>query len=683
MLRFPADVSLRVDGSDIDAAQRLFPAARNLLFRALRRQELEGVPNINMLLPFTDGSLVSVILRGALKHVYVKPAVPGRAPPGADARRREEPEPQEELYIMLSGVVSSGGHSPSQPIVYANDADPPALLLSRFHPSAVTADAYNLTPGWQDIAQLAVSNGGTHAAGSPTSWYPKPGMYSGKMQHIVQALLGIGRTASANTDEYLTGIPRPPDQDGQINVYNAYDYRWVRSHGTYLSEGGDRWLVEISREEGILAMPLRFFTGTEEIEYRNYLSSIGDTDTVFMLDTIGGLPTGETFPSGAALTDAIANGKVLRLLEAEDIEEFYHDSGLDVEKKGLFTQCGWAFSANGSKAVNTSFWYRNEDVVFEAQSWSFGTPIEDQWSPASVAAGADERYMVAELWKIDISLSNFADGVISDTNPIGTGSASINREEQELWWDDPDSRLFDPRAFEGDGYHTWQRDPVMVPTDSSERLHHFYHFGAGAHWPNLGDPESAESAEYTAARMAEPAVFAFYLDEDLEIVRRRQLSTSFGNIIYAGNSFDPRSVDAGVWNASLFIPAYCREGYALTWLLSPSTTVTVGFFGRMGIITFPERSDADDTQWFYDITLSMYPLRMPTPEVSGPSIDFGLVANALNTPGYVATRGWNRIGPGAFGAYYADNGYVQSDTIAQFEIPENGTARGITFVGAP
>lgn len=678
---FPADVSLRIEG-DPGAAQALIPAAKQALFRALKRQETGEIGVVNAFLPLPNG-IISIYLRGDIKIVHI---IPRTTSTSREQRETDEPQLTEqlkELYFMLSGVVAPGTVSPT-PTIVSNGAVPPLLELSKFHPSTVTATAYKMTtPGWQRIDKLAVTAGGTHATGIPTSAYPKPGMYSGKMQFVVQALLGIGRVVATQQNEYLTGEPREPDDDGKIGVYNPYDYRWTRTHGIYTSESGDLWLVEISRAEGILAMPLTMFVGTDTVAFRRLLTRLGDIDTLFMLDTIGALPMGETFPAGDDLTDAIANGKVLRLLEAEDIEEFYHDSGLDVEKKGLFTQCGWAFSANGSKAVNTSFWYRNEDVVFEAQSWSFGTPIEDQWSPASVAAGADERYMVAELWKIEISLSNFADGVISDTNPIGTGSASINREEQELWWDDPDSRLFDPRAFEGDGYHTWQRDPVMVPTDSSERLHHFYHFGAGAHWPNVGDPESAESAEYTAARMAEPAVFAFYLDEDLEIVRRRQLSTSFGNIIYAGNSFDPRSVDAGVWNASLFIPAYCREGYALTWLLSPSTTVTVGFFGRMGIITFPERSDADDTQWFYDITLSMYPLRMPTPEVSGPSIDFGLVANALNTPGYVATRGWNRIGPGAFGVYYADNGYVQSDTIAQFEIPENGTARGITFVGAP
>ena len=93
MTFFPPDVSLRVDpASDVAAAQALFPAAKQLLFRALNMKQA-GAPVVKLFQPGTDGSLIYVYLIGDLKHVYVQPAALARAParpapPPAPACRR-------------------------------------------------------------------------------------------------------------------------------------------------------------------------------------------------------------------------------------------------------------------------------------------------------------------------------------------------------------------------------------------------------------------------------------------------------------------------------------------------------------------------------------------------------------------------------------------------------------------
>ncbi len=173
---FPPDVSLRVDpAADLDAAQALFPAAKQLLFRALNMKEA-GMPVVKLFLPGTDGSLVYVYLIGDLKHVYVQPA----RHPVVVTEEEEEVVPVFSTICpdMLSGVV-------------VRDANG----IVKFHPTETIAEIYELEFAWQVVERLLVPNDPAVTTADPLQVrWPKPSHYSGAMKRVVQALYGIGST---------------------------------------------------------------------------------------------------------------------------------------------------------------------------------------------------------------------------------------------------------------------------------------------------------------------------------------------------------------------------------------------------------------------------------------------------------------------------------------------------------
>lgn len=192
-----------------------------------------------------------------------------------------------------------------------------------FSPSAAYAAENELATGWQmgQYGRAPASNlsgapqfdpnAGTSV---PSPWQAigwmqgallKPGLYSGRMRRVVQIMLG-----------------------GSVEI--AYDYSFYRTHGVYyaVDEDGNPadQLIEISQQRGVMAMDMP-----------------ACTLDVPKANTLGYVPLGGSFPTGAALQEAIQAGTVRVLLPPEALQPVYSRAPFS----GLF---GWAFDYQGRRA---------------------------------------------------------------------------------------------------------------------------------------------------------------------------------------------------------------------------------------------------------------------------------------------------------------------------------------------
>lgn len=204
-----------------------------------------------------------------------------------------------------------------------------------FKPSAAYASANRLSREWQVGKYGAVQSWitpepGGYGAGLPIPipWANegfaqtasiKPGLYSGKMRHVVQVLLG-----------------------SDTNVNYGYGFSWTNG---IIPTGKDDWLVEIT-PAGVRAMRLPVCRASVPAE-----------------NSLGYVPTGKGFPTGDELTKAIASGAVRILMGPTPLEAVYRKSAFSP----IF---GWAFAYDGSKASVVVYGNASEGARYRT-SWLY------------------------------------------------------------------------------------------------------------------------------------------------------------------------------------------------------------------------------------------------------------------------------------------------------------------------
>lgn len=223
-------------------------------------------------------------------------------------------------YNILSGVVKAGQIITGTPDVLRSFKPTQQCWQYPLKKREGTSPA-----AFHDEPKLAIA---AHAnTGLSGSQYEKlcSSMYSGRMAKAVQVILGIGK--------------QKPTDDG---VQVKYDYRWARCHGIAVGPDGKSWLIEISEAEGVMAMRLPLIAGTVGLG-GNTQKVLSETVKLFK-----GIPSGQSFPVGAALTEAIDKGTVLRLLDATGLAAVYG-------KNAFSATLGWSFNDTGSEAHNTCY----------------------------------------------------------------------------------------------------------------------------------------------------------------------------------------------------------------------------------------------------------------------------------------------------------------------------------------
>lgn len=267
--------------------------------------------------------------------------------------------------------------------------------------NAANKDTPGYTPytplgaGYQRLSQLAVDAPKWYDVFPqptetviPSQYYKiTPSCYSGHMKKLAQYVLGLGRL---DADELAPEDDRT-DEVQQSGFVMRYDFRFHSTHGLVKGPDNRWWLVEISQMNGVLAMPLPLY---EDYDKEGEEVPAPELEEMAVVNKeFGGQPTGECFPVGAALDEAITRGDVLRLLSAETIAEFYNYSP--------YSTCwGWAFSSDGHEAHNTAH---------TIEPFTSGAPI-----------GVGVHYRVA-----------FRFGAVNkereEGQPVGSGSATLAR----------------------------------------------------------------------------------------------------------------------------------------------------------------------------------------------------------------------------------------------------------------
>jgi len=250
--------------------------------------------------------------------------------------------------------------------------------MEQFWPTAACALAFALPTAPSNVARLAVEPDSALEGQwkePSTGLVPAqtlrvvPTMYTGRMRQVVQFLLGFGiepdrsrydrvppLLARYGADAERQVVPLYERQVAQAGRRVLYDWSFARTHGITVAADNALWLIEISVQRGVQAMPLPLNELTQDPRFREKLVAIGDDAGITALELFGAWPTGETFPTGDALTQARRAGLVIELLAPDELDPMYDNY------TAYSTAMGWSFDARGREAHATAWRYADDRI---------------------------------------------------------------------------------------------------------------------------------------------------------------------------------------------------------------------------------------------------------------------------------------------------------------------------------
>jgi len=202
-----------------------------------------------------------------------------------DASVKVRIEPGHEYIKITGGIEIHSG------IVKYGDNPPGTKILKSFRPTRNTWEKVlgrkNTSPPTHFTDDKFLLRSGKFEA---TQYRDiAPSMFSGLMAKAVAVLMGRG-----------------------IEV--KYDYHWDLCHGVTMSTDGKPWVVEISRERGILATRLKTVSASakDRVDAKSVSAKL-----------FGGIPDMGAFPADEALTQALETGAVIRLATASAMAPYF------------------------------------------------------------------------------------------------------------------------------------------------------------------------------------------------------------------------------------------------------------------------------------------------------------------------------------------------------------------------
>lgn len=204
--------------------------------------------------------------------------------------------------------------------------------------------------------------------------YLRPTWYSGRMASLVQVAGGYGRQdfdalpdrpieqsrmilpakVARKIDLELGNLRLPgytgmPPETGHIQ----FDYKFHETHGVGFDSKRNPWLLRVNGR-GVYAMPLPMVPATTTDAFREYIEKVGDSEILWLLDTFGGMPSGEGFPRGAEAFESWRRAGVV--IKVCDDGEFYRNNSYS-------SAMGWSFNDSGNSAVNTCYEFDDSDGI--------------------------------------------------------------------------------------------------------------------------------------------------------------------------------------------------------------------------------------------------------------------------------------------------------------------------------
>lgn len=467
---------MRLHG-DVDKANTHVGPAKQMLKSLLQRMALGGVEVGADTQRMNDGSVIEARVNGPVNSVRIT------TPGGNDYETRKYkfalriPDFYSGVFIHDSGLESE--------LTPDNFHPTPLTLLPR---DSLNWERFNLAQYDSIIAT----------------------QFTGKMRKVVQALMGFGKKThvvktpigkkkmspsvynrfkvkhfepndpriSVLRTKFRSYVEYPKYEHYAVTQGRTVQYKsqWKDTDGIYTDENGRPWHVNISKANGVLAMPLPLNHNTTTPEFREFLMAVPYDDSagnpatyqddaaIAMLDAFGGFPTGMPMPPDAQLQSYIDAGEILQLATPSDLAPFY-------DYKAIMDRIGWAFSDDGSKADNTATTEGNSQRKMAHYRVSINiTPLNERQPTRSMLSLRDMILRVKTLGKwerrlllcktyraTDEQLALWGEendtaaliAAIKATNvaPVGSGSAALNAIEAGTATTEPFKKT--PKLFGG------------------------------------------------------------------------------------------------------------------------------------------------------------------------------------------------------------------------------------------
>ncbi|MEB8380686.1 hypothetical protein NYW84_06370 [Acinetobacter junii] len=242
------------------------------------------------------------------------------------------------------------------------------------------------------------------------------GWYSGSMAKLMQLVGGYGRQdfeelpnnpferAQIKLPEKLSKQLWADYQDIRLPCYSGvppkdgtfqYDYKANKTHGVSFDSSGKPWLIQISSDQKVWAMPLPIIPITASIKFHNYVEEeLGDDELLEVLNTFGALPSGEGFPESAEdFQRWVRAGVIIEICDTLDFH--FHIP--------MYSACGWSFNNFGNMAYNTAYFYDQTTGLIFCNTFKLSLALGNSpyyYGATSVQIGGDltndERNKVAD-----------------------------------------------------------------------------------------------------------------------------------------------------------------------------------------------------------------------------------------------------------------------------------------------
>lgn len=519
--------SIAFEGDPIEAGQHI-AMARKCLDGLRAKLAGSGATTASTQMRLSDRAYVVAIIGPGIAKAVITAGYPGREA-SADQQRAVA-----EVPDFLSGVALRSS---------LELQDDGTDTMASFWPTTACAVAFGLPSGVSMIERLALK-----PADELEGRWKEPGgllrpaqtmrvvptLYSGKMRQVVQMLLGFGKEPAPSRYDseqpLLTRYGRTAERRQVLPLYEQqvrangrqvlYDWSFARTHGITTASDGALWLIEISVQSGVLAMPLPLNEVTrDDPRFRAKLEAMGDDAGLTALDAFGGWPTGEPFPTGEALTQAKRAGYVQELIPPDGLDALYDNHS------PYSTAMGWSFNQRGTEAHVTAWRYESDRVqrsVWYAIQLAIGATMVTPAAPEArgvirrierlATDGSERRWLFAKANRLSrsqcqeiLQRASAADSLAMlraiELEPIATASGTMRRmQEGKLYWPgayQPWIQFPEPML----GYcvsHKMQPEfgTHVTPAPRCETVVHVLHHGDQLKTVSfLSDPRAAEPAD--------------------------------------------------------------------------------------------------------------------------------------------------------------------------------------------
>ena len=360
-----------------DATRDDMAFAESLMRHVTNIKQTAGLDSFKMVRALPDGGMVVALDMGGIVKTII------RKPPRESAQEEPEGSLTTDVPMLFSGIVERAIlRGREKPVLRLTEQT--TKRLGGYGAKKKKPEETYSTASRQELERFNIPYGPRFSEFEPKLGTAKHTQYaqlratwySGAMAQVVQIVSGYGKstfdTKPSNPTETakmvipeavrqeigkeLEGVSLPgytgvPPASGQIQ----YDYKFYDSHAVGFGQDNKPWLVQISnRVGGVYAMPLPLIPATTTKAFKKWIEEVGDTEIQWILDTFGGMPSGEPFPRGKQMQAWKRAGVVIKVC---DMGDFYTHSMYS-------SSCGWSFNKRGTEGCATCYDYEENGVAY-------------------------------------------------------------------------------------------------------------------------------------------------------------------------------------------------------------------------------------------------------------------------------------------------------------------------------